>query len=218
MIAVQGPRAVEACRGLTEADPSELAYYRAQPTRLWGQGCVVSRTGYTGEDGVEIMAGAAQAVALCDELVKQGVRPCGLGARDTLRLEAGMPLYGHELTEEIDPLQAGLGWAVKLDKGPFIGREALLKRRQDAGRPVRVGLELEGKRIAREGAAVLHEGRTIGKVTSGTFGPTVQKATAMAYVEPACASAGTACMVDVRGRPETARVVRLPFYRRAKKE
>jgi aminomethyltransferase len=177
----------------------------------------VSRTGYTGEDGIEIMAGAGQAVALCDELVKRGVRPCGLGARDTLRLEAGMALYGHELTEDLDPLQAGLGWAVKLDKGPFVGREALLQKRQTTGRPVRVGLELEGKRIAREGASVLHEARAVGKVTSGTFGPTVQKVIAMAYVEPACASAGTACRVDVRGRPERARVVPLPFYRRAKK-
>jgi aminomethyltransferase len=217
MIAVQGPRAVELCRGLTEADPAQLRYYWAAPTRFRGQGCVVSRTGYTGEEGIEIMAGAAQAVALCEELVARGVRPCGLGARDTLRLEAAMPLYGHELTEEIDPLQAGLGWAVKLDKGPFLGREALLRRQQDKGRPVRIGLELSGKRIAREGAAVLHDGQHVGTVTSGTFGPTLQKAIAMAYVEPGLAAAGTALAVDVRGRPESARVVALPFYRRAKK-
>jgi aminomethyltransferase len=217
MIAVQGPRAVELCRGLIETDPAQLGYYRAAATRYCGQGCVVSRTGYTGEEGVEIMLGAAYAVALCDELVARGVRPCGLGARDTLRLEAAMPLYGHELTEEIDPLQAGLGWAVKLDKGPFIGREALLRRQQDKGRPVRVGLELEGKRIAREGAPVLHEGRQVGTVSTGTFGPTLQKAVAMAYVEPGLASAGTALAVDVRGRQESARVVPLPFYRRAKK-
>jgi aminomethyltransferase len=217
MIAVQGPLAVELCRGLTEADPAQLAYYRAAATRYRGQGCVVSRTGYTGEEGVEIMLGAAQAVGLCDDLVARGVRPCGLGARDTLRLEAAMALYGHELTEEIDPLQAGLGWAVKLDKGPFIGREALLRRQQDKGRPVRIGLELDAKRIAREGAAVLHEGRQVGTVSSGTFGPTLQKAIAMAYVEPGLAAAGTALAVDVRGRPEAARVVPLPFYRRAKK-
>jgi aminomethyltransferase len=177
---------------------------------------VISRTGYTGEDGVEIMLGASQAVELCEELLARGAKPCGLGARDTLRLEAAMPLYGHELTEEIDPLQAGLGWAVKLDKGEFIGRDALLRRQQDKTRPVRVGLELEGKRIAREGAAVLRDGRPVGKVTSGTFAPTLNKALAMAYVEPAHAAVGTACSVDVRGKAEAARVVALPFYRRPK--
>ena len=127
-----------------------------------------------------------------------------------------MPLYGHELTEEIDPLQAGLGWAVKLNKGDFVGRDALLRLQQDGSRPVRVGLELEGKRIAREGAAVLGGGRPVGRVTSGTFAPTVQKALAMAYVEPESAAAGTALGVDVRGKAEAARVVGLPFYRRPK--
>src|ERR687888_603607 len=110
---------------------------------------------------------------LWKELLDRGCRPCGLGARDTLRLEAAMPLYGHELSEEIDPFQAGLGWAVKLDKGDFLGREALLKRRQDKTLRMRAGLEVEGKRIAREGASVLREGREIGRVTSGTFAPTL---------------------------------------------
>jgi aminomethyltransferase len=217
MVAVQGPKAVEICRDLTDVDPATLGYYRAAATRRQGQNCVISRTGYTGEDGVEIMLGAAHATALCDELVARGVRPCGLGARDTLRLEASMPLYGHELTEDLDPLQAGLGWAVKLDKGPFVGREALLQRRQDQGRPVRIGLELAGKRIAREGAAVQRDGRPVGTVSSGTFGPTLQKVVAMAYVDPACAAPGTALTVDVRGRVEPAKVVTLPFYRRPKK-
>ncbi len=216
MVAVQGPRAIALCQGLTAFDPAQLAYYHAAPTQYKGKGCVLSRTGYTGEDGVEIMVSAAQAVELCDELLARGVKPCGLGARDTLRLEAAMPLYGHELTEDIDPLQAGLGWAVKLDKGDFIGREALLRRQQDKTRPVRVGLELEGKRIAREGAAVVREGRPIGKVTSGTFAPTLQKALAMAYVDPAQAAVGTTCSVDVRGKAEAAHVVALPFYRRPK--
>ena len=216
MIAVQGPRAVELCDGLTEADAGKLAYYHGTPTRCMGQQCVVSRTGYTGEDGFEFMIGAGHGVALWEELVRRGARPCGLGARDTLRLEAAMPLYGHEITEEIDPLQAGLGWAVKLNKGEFIGRDALMKQKDDKTRPVRVGLELEGRRIAREGAAVLAGGRPVGRVTSGTFGPTLQKAVAMAYVEPAHAAAGTALAVDVRGKAEAARVVPLPFYRRPK--
>jgi aminomethyltransferase len=216
MIAVQGPQAVELCRGLTDADASALAYYHAAPTRCLGQQCVVSRTGYTGEDGVEFMIGAEPGVELWKELVKRGAVPCGLGARDTLRLEAGMPLYGHELAEDVDPLQAGLGRSVKFDKGDFTGRDALLRRREDKNRPVRVGLELAGKRIAREGTTLVREGRTVGRVTSGTFAPTLQKAIAMAYVEPASAAVGTTLEADVRGKPEAARVVTLPFYRRPK--
>jgi aminomethyltransferase len=216
MIAIQGPKAVELCKGLTEADAGQLAYYYAAPTRCQGQQCVVSRTGYTGEDGLEFMIGAAHGVALWEELVKRGAKPCGLGARDTLRLEAAMPLYGHELSEEIDPLQAGLGWAVKFDKGDFLGRDALLERRDDASLRKRVGLELSGKRIAREGAAVLRDGKEVGRVCSGTFGPTLQKAVAMAYVVPACTEIGFACAVDIRGKPELAKVVKLPFYQRKK--
>src|SRR5438105_1275939 len=186
MLAVQGPKAIELCRGLFDTDPGTLHYYYAAATRCRGQQCVVSRTGYTGEDGIEVMLGAAHVTALADEFVARGAVPCGLGARDTLRLEAAMPLYGHELTEEIDPFQAGLAWAVKMDKGDFIGREALLRRKQDPTLRQRVGMTLDGKRIAREGAAVLHEGREVGRVTSGTFTPTLQKAVAMAYVDPAC--------------------------------
>lgn len=216
MIAVQGPQALALCRGLTDADADKLAYYHAMPARYHNNPCVVSRTGYTGEDGIEVMASAEQAVELWEELVRRGAKPCGLGARDTLRLEAAMPLYGHELSEEIDPLQAGLNWAVKMDKGDFIGREALLRRREDATLPRRVGLELAGRRAAREGSAVLIEGRTIGRVTSGTVTPTLNKAIAMAYVEAAYTTQGTVCAVDVRGHTEEARVVPLPFYRRPK--
>jgi aminomethyltransferase len=216
MIAVQGPKAVALCRGLTDADAGALAYYHATPTRCLGAQCVVSRTGYTGEDGLELMVPAAHGPAVWQELVKRGAKPCGLGARDTLRLEAAMPLYGHELSEEIDPLQAGLGWAVKLQKGDFVGRAALERRKGDRSRPVRVGLELEGKRSAREGAKVVSGGHGVGRVTSGTFTPTVQKALAMAYVEPAHAAVGTKVQVDVRGKLEAARVVPLPFYRRPK--
>src|SRR5438105_12181569 len=151
MIAVQGPKAVAMSQGLVEADVSKLAYYHAAPTRYDGKGCVVSRTGYTGEDGLEFMVSKTQGVQLWEELVKRGAKPCGLGARDTLRLEAAMPLYGHELSEEIDPFQAGLSWAVKLDKGDLRGREALLKRQTDGTLRKGVGLELSGKRIAREG-------------------------------------------------------------------
>lgn len=216
MIAVQGPQAVSLCKGLTDADAGSLRYYFATPTRCQGNQCVLSRTGYTGEDGLEFMVGAAHGVALWEELVRRGAKPCGLGARDTLRLEAAMPLYGHELSEDTDPFQAGLAWAVKPDKGDFIGKDAMLRRQQDQSRRVRVGLEIEGKRIAREGAAVLQGGKEVGRVTSGTFAPTLAKAIAMAYVDRALSGTGTALEVDVRGKPAAARVVALPFYQRTK--
>lgn len=216
MIAVQGPQALALCRGLTDAAPDQLAYYFAVQTTYQGTPCVLSRTGYTGEDGVELIVSAEKGLPLWQELLRRGGKPCGLGARDTLRLEAAMPLYGHELSEEIDPFQAGLSWAVKMDKGDFIGRDALLRRREDATLPRRVGLELASRRAAREGSAVLCEGRTIGRVTSGTLTPTLNKAIAMAYVEPAFTAIGTVCIVDIRGKSEEARVVPLPFYRRPK--
>ncbi|MBY0527558.1 MAG: glycine cleavage system aminomethyltransferase GcvT [Gemmataceae bacterium] len=214
MIAVQGPQALAKCRDLTPADPAQLRYYFAMPTTYRGQPCVVSRTGYTGEDGVEYIVPADQGVAMWEELIGKGASACGLGARDTLRLEAAMPLYGHELGEDFDPLQAGLNWAVKLDKGDFIGRDAILRRKDDPKLRRRVGLELAGKRLAREGSIVLNEGKEIGRVTSGTFGPTVNKAIAMAYLEQGQTKPGTTVAVDVRGKSESARVVPLPFYQR----
>jgi aminomethyltransferase len=215
MIAVQGPKALEICRGLTDADAGQLKYYFASPTRWKGKQCVVSRTGYTGEDGIEIMIGKASAVELWEDLAARGAKPCGLGARDTLRLEAAMPLYGHELTESIDPLQAGLSWAVKIDKGDFIGRAAMEQKQKTAG-SVRVGLELEGKRAAREGCVVWSEAKEVGKVTSGSFAPTLQKSIAMAYVEPGNAAVGSRLEVDIRGDRVPAAVVKLPFYERKK--
>jgi aminomethyltransferase len=216
MVAVQGPRAVALCAGLTDSDPAALGYYYATPTRYKGQPCVLSRTGYTGEEGLELIVPRDLGVALWEDLLARGAKPCGLGARDTLRLEAAMPLYGHELNEEIDPFQAGVGWAVKLDKGDFIGREALRRRREDPSLRRRVGLELQGKRIAREGATVRVACRDVGIVTSGTFSPTLGKTIAMAYVEPGLTPPGTPVEVDVRGKGEAARVVPLPFYRRPK--
>jgi aminomethyltransferase len=214
MLAVQGPGALALCAGLVPLELGQIKYYFAAATTFRGQACVVSRTGYTGEDGLEFIVPAGLAADLADELVARGARPCGLGARDTLRLEAAMPLYGHELTEETDPLQAGLGWAVKLDKGDFIGRAALLRRQEDAARPVRVGLELEGRRAAREGARVLQGDAAVGRVTSGTITPTLGRAVAMAYVEPRLAGPGTPLEVEVGKARAAARVVKLPFYSR----
>jgi len=217
MVAVQGPKAAELVAGLFEADVAKLKYYFATPTLYCRHPCVVSRTGYTGEDGFEVMVPNSLAVTLWEELVGRGGVPCGLGARDTLRLEAAMPLYGHELNETTDPFQAGLGWAVKLEKGDFAGRTALQQAAATAAlRPTRVGLELDGKRAAREGSPILAGGTPVGAVTSGSYTPGLEKSIAMGYVAPAHAAPGTRLEVDVRGATIPAAVVRLPFYRRAK--
>jgi aminomethyltransferase len=218
MIAVQGPKAMAACAGMFDADPNQLKYYFATPTRFKGRDCIVSRTGYTGEDGLEIMVSNDQAVELADDLVARGAVPCGLGARDTLRLEAAMPLYGHELNETINPIQAGLGWAVKVDKGSFIGHDALAHAIEEVGRmPERVGLELEGKRAAREGCQILQGEKTpMGIVTSGSYVPWLDKSIAMGYVAAQVAKPGTELVVDIRGSLTPAKVMALPFYKRAK--
>jgi len=146
-----------------------------------------------------------------------GVVPAGLGARDTLRLEAGMPLYGHELSEQIDPFQAGLGFACHLVGYDFPGRDALLKIQSQPLQRIRIGLELLGKRTARQGAPVLADGRPAGQVTSGSYSPSLQKSIAMAYVAPEFGRPGMELQVDIRGQIESARVVELPFYSRKKK-
>lgn len=217
MVAVQGPKALALCAGLFDADANALKYYHAVATRCRGEQCVVSRTGYTGEDGLEIMIGSPHLPKLADELVSRGALPCGLGARDTLRLEAAMPLYGHELNEETNPWQAGLTWAVKLQKGDFSGRDALVRAQEkSASGRLRVGLMLEGRRAAREGCPVLVDEKTIGQITSGSFTPTLEKSIAMAYVEAPHAAVGSKLTVDVRGNHEPATIVPLPFYKRKK--
>jgi aminomethyltransferase len=217
MIAAQGPRAVEAVAGLFAADVAALKYYYAVPTRYRDKGCVVSRTGYTGEDGFETMVPNALGQTLWDELMGRGAVPCGLGARDTLRLEAAMPLYGHELSEEINPIQAGLGWAVKPDKGPFVGRDALAAAAQDQSKPVRIGLVLEGKRAAREGCPIqTPDGKSIGTVTSGSYTPHLDRSIAMGYVPRDQSAPCTALRIDFKGTTAPAAVAPLPFYKRAK--
>jgi aminomethyltransferase len=215
MLAIQGPKAIALCAGLFEFDAGTLKYYHAAPSRCRGQQCVVSRTGYTGEDGLEIMIAAAHLPALADEIVQRGALPCGLGARDTLRLEASMPLYGHELDEQINPLEAGLAWAVKLTKDEFVGRSAL-HRAKDQIQRQRVGLQLEGRRAAREGCPVLLNDRPVGRITSGSYTPTLERSIAMAYVESAHAGNGTKLAIDIRGNTEPATIVPLPFFKRPK--
>lgn len=213
MIAIQGPNAVQLVQGKYDADVTQLKYYFATPTRWRGRDCIVSRTGYTGEDGFEVILPADQASAAWEEYVACGARPCGLGARDTLRLEAAMPLYGHELSESINPIDAGLGWAVKMEKA-FIGRDAL--KRLGGERSVRIGLVLEGKRAAREGSPILSGPTPIGRVTSGSYVPHLEQSIAMGYVPSGSAAVGTDLSVDIRGSVVPARVVKLPFYQRPK--
>lgn len=217
MIAVQGPFASETVQPLFNAPLDSLKYYHLTMGRVLGDvDTVVSRTGYTGEDGLELIVPAGSAVRVWEALLEsgkaRGIVPCGLGARDTLRFEAAMPLYGHELSETTNPYAAGVGWAVKLGKGEFVGREALVGFKSSPGL-ARVGLRLEGKRIARQGSVVRRDGHDVGLVTSGTFAPTLGQSLAMALVAPDIA-AGSRVQVDVRGRDEAAEVVALPFYRR----
>jgi aminomethyltransferase len=219
MIAVQGPRALEIARPLVQVDAARLRYYWGAHTEISGGGGIVSRTGYTGEDGCELIVPRHAALEVWDKLVSAagqfGGTAAGLGARDTLRLEAGMPLYGHELAEDINPFQAGLGYAVDLDDRSFPGRDALVKLLDDAALPLRTGWVLSGKRVPREGCAVLAEGRPAGRVTSGTFSPTLDVPIAMGYVRPDLAVAARQVTIDIRGHHEPARSVQLPFYRRA---
>lgn len=218
MLAIQGPNATQVM-GLLSCEAAEsLAYYSATDTDVLDEPSIVSRTGYTGEDGFEIIIANDVASSLWHRIVEAGegvgLQPAGLGCRDTLRLEAAMPLYGHELSEEIDPITAGLGFAVKLKASDFIGRSALSAIKLAGPKKKRVGIELAGRRIAREGAPLLRGESTVGEVTSGTFSPTLEKPIGMAYVEPECAEVGTALEVDIRGKRESAIVVALPFYRR----
>lgn len=219
MIAIQGPRVIDRLSGMLPGDLKGLKRYHFYNDSFMLVKFSVFRSGYTGEDGVELILGAKMAgmamKLLAGGLEKENatIRPAGLGARDTLRLEAGMPLYGHELNENIDALSTGLNFAIDLTKD-FIGAAAL---RDIATRgPARklVGLELEGKRIARQGTPVVLEGKTVGEVTSGTLSPTLGKSIALAYIDTAHAAEGTALGVDLKGTINPAKIVKTPFYKR----
>ena len=218
LLALQGPEAEAILQPLTGAELEKLKYYRFVQAELDGRRAILSRTGYTGEDGFEIYAAPRDAPDLWRRLLAEGgprgLLPAGLGARDTLRLEAAMALYGHELDESTTPLEAGLDWTVKWSKGDFIGRGPLLEQR-DGGTARRLaGFEVSGRGIARQGSRVLVAGRPVGEVTSGTWSPTLGKAIGMAYVETGCAEPGRELTLEVRGRELAGRIVELPFYRR----
>ncbi|MGL4514892.1 MAG: glycine cleavage system aminomethyltransferase GcvT [Lacipirellulaceae bacterium] len=220
MIAVQGPNAVAMLARMTDAPLGAMRYYTScVAIDVGGVNCSASRTGYTGEDGFELICAADDATSLWQALIDAGGKPCGLASRDTLRLEAAMPLYGHELLEEITPLEAGLGFAVNFDGADgaprdFVGSGALRAQRDAGVQRVRVGLAVEGKRPPREGYTVLDGDAPVGTVTSGTASPTLGRGIAMAMVPPTLAAAGTRLAVDVRGAASPATVVPLPFYKR----
>ncbi|MDI9406191.1 MAG: glycine cleavage system aminomethyltransferase GcvT [Chitinophagaceae bacterium] len=215
LLALQGPEAPARLETLTGVSLAGLPRFGHRELSLAGAQAFVGRTGYTGEDGFELLVERQAGLALWHRLLDEGVTPCGLGARDTLRLEAAMHLYGHDMDASTTPLEAGLGWLVHLEMPvDFIGRAAL-ERQSDAGVERRlVGLELQGRAIARHGYPVLHNGAVVGAVTSGSWAPSLNKAIALAYVPTALARLGTELRVDIRGRSEPATVVRRPFYRR----
>ncbi|KQM36680.1 glycine cleavage system aminomethyltransferase GcvT [Microbacterium sp. Leaf203] len=221
LIALQGPEARRILNSIPGVEITgialdELGYYAWTEGTFDGAPLFVARTGYTGEDGYELMIPTAQAAALWDAALTagtdRGLVPCGLAARDTLRLEAGMPLYGHELSRDIVPAQAGLGRVVAVDKEVFVGKDGLSSGPADA--PVLVGLVSEGRRAGRAGYTVLHGDDTVGEITSGALSPTLGHPVAMAFVAPAASAIGTELSIDVRGTRIPATVTALPFYRR----
>ena len=216
LIAVQGPRAEALVGRLADRDVTTIGYYRFARGAVAGVPALISRTGYTGEDGFELYVAAGATARLWTALVDagraDGVAPIGLGARDTLRLEMKYALYGNDIDDTTNALEAGLGWVVKPAKGDFIGREALEKIRAAGVTKKLVGIEMVDRAVARHGYPVLKDGRPAGIVTSGSYGPSVDRYIAIAYVQTALAAVGTALAVEIRGQAKAARVVKTPFY------
>lgn len=214
LIALQGPKAASILQGLVAENLEPMTAFTHQVVTIHDSPAFIARTGYTGEDGFEIMLESVAARQLWRSLLQAGVTPCGLGARDTLRLEAAMSLYGQEIDDTVSPLEAGLGWVVHLkDKGDFIGRSVLEQQKASGVKRRLVGLEMSGRHIARHGYPVIFEGETVGEVTSGTLAPTVGKAIALAYVTKPLSKVGQALEVEIRGKNYPASVVKKPFYR-----
>jgi aminomethyltransferase len=216
LIAIQGPKASEILQQFVPDNLEPIRAFQHLESDVLGSCAFIARTGYTGEDGFEVMIDPDAGVELWRSLLKAGVEPCGLGARDTLRLEAAMALYGQDINDLTSPLEAGLGWLVHWDKGDFIGRSVLDQQKQAGVTRRLVGLQMQGRNIARHDYPVLHEGQTVGIVTSGTLAPTVGSAIALAYLPSAIAQLGQAVEVEIRGKTYPATVVKRPFYRAKK--
>ena len=222
-LALQGPDALGILQRLTGSPLAEIKYYHFTEAEVDGVPSIVSRTGYTGEDGFEVYAAADKAEQIWNKLLDAGdfgtdtgVLPCGLAARNTLRLEAGMALYGHEIDETTTLLEANLGWICKLNKGDFIGRGVLARQKEEGVHKRLVGFEVTERGIARDEQAVMLNGRRVGKVTSGSPAPYLKKNIGMAYVPTEFASEGQEIQIDVRGKLVGARIVKTPFYKREK--
>jgi aminomethyltransferase len=217
-LALQGPLAAQVLQRLTAVNLSAIRSYRFATGDVEGVPCMIARTGYTGEDGFELFCPPERAARLWDALVDtgkpEGLEPCGLGARDSLRLEMAYRLYGSDMDDSTTPLEAGLAWVVKLDKGPFVGRDALLAQKEQGLARKLVGFVLTDPGIARHGYPVLQDGRDVGTVTSGTKSPSLGKSIGLAYVPTALAAEGSTFAVGIRDRPAAARVVKTPFYTR----
>ena len=223
-LAVQGPDALNTLQPLTNLALTEMKYYHFQEGKVDGVPAIVSRTGYTGEDGFEIYAAAEKGEQLWKKILDAGnfgtdtgVLPCGLAARNTLRLEAGMALYGHEIDETTTLLEANLGWICKLNKGDFIGREILLKQKEAGVQRRLVGFEVMERGIARDNQDVLIQGQRVGRVTTGSPAPYLKKNIGMTYLPAEFANEGQDIQIDVRGRAVSARIVSTPFYKRERK-
>jgi aminomethyltransferase len=220
LLALQGPAAQAILQPLTDVDLSAISYYHCQPAMVAGVNCIISRTGYTGEDGFELYCASVDVVGLWNDLLSagkdQGLLPAGLGARDTLRLEAAYCLYGHELDDQTNPLEANLGWTVKLQKGNFVGRDALLQVKEQGPRRKLVGVVLIDRGVPRGGYLIYDNDQPIGALTSGAPGITVNKNIGLGYVDAAHAVVGNTVQIDIRGRRIAAQIVALPFYKRAK--
>ena len=215
LLAVQGPRAPELLQPLAAMPLGQIAYYHFDVGKIAGAQCFVSRTGYTGEDGFELYCRERDTVALWDAITAAGPQPIGLGARDSLRLEMGYALYGNEIDDTITPLEAGLGWIVKLDKGaPFLGQDALRAQKQRGVTRRLVGFQLEGRGFPRHGYPVHHEGREVDIVRSGTMSPSLGVAIGTTYLPAAAAKVGTKFEVECRGERLQAEVVARPFWKK----
>ena len=217
-LALQGPNAEKILKPLTDVNLASMKYYRFARGKVDGVPAIVSRTGYTGEDGFEIYVAPDQGPRLFKKLVAAGAVPCGLGARDTLRLEAKMALYGNDIDHSTTPLEADLGWIVKLEKGDFLGRDVLEREKAEGPKRKLVGFEMVDRGIARHGYPIVDGKEEIGVVTSGTHSPTLKKAIGLAYLPPGKSAPGTEFTVLIRGKETRARVVPTPFYKRPKEQ